>query len=124
MLNPTEFLPSALLCLHKLSLNIISQFKRVENKKKTLFLRKYTSASVTLGNSLFPQLRAGNYYVNVLRVTSRILLRHIETTRPDRSIYGPAGIPVSFCAVRYNRVIIATTDKLFFFYSFLSWGHF
>ena len=52
MMNPFEFLPSAFPCLHKLSLNIVSQFKRVENKKVNWFLREYTSVSVTLGNSL------------------------------------------------------------------------
>ena len=65
MMNPIEFLPSAFLCLHKLSLNIVSQINRVENKKKTWFLQEYTSASVTLGNSLFLPWRAGNYYDNV-----------------------------------------------------------
>ena len=79
MLNPIQFLPSAFLCLHKLSLNIGPQ-KRVENKKKkNVFLQEYTLASVTRATACSCD-RAGNYYDNVKRVASRILLRHIETT--------------------------------------------
>ena len=91
MMNPIEFLPSAFLCLHELSFNIVS---RVENKKKTWFLQEYTTASGTLGNSLFLSYRAGNYNDNLPRVAIRILLCHIETTLPDRSFYEPGGIPV------------------------------
>ena len=51
MLNPMEFLPSAFLCLHKLSLNIVSQ-KRVENKRKNVFLPEYTLALVTQATAM------------------------------------------------------------------------
>ena len=51
------------------------------------------------GQQLVPVI-AGNYFDNLSWVTSQILLRHIEATCTDQSIYRQSGIPMTLCAVR------------------------
>ena len=70
MMNPIEFLPSALLCLHKLSIFIESQFKRVENKKKNCFFESTPNIGNT-GQQVVPE----NYYDNVPWVTRQIIIK-------------------------------------------------